>query len=94
MRIGIDIDDTMTNHCETWFNAYNKYYKLEGKPNLSVNDAYKWSFYEDWDENDKNLLMLAMHSEYYFDNISLLPRALPIAAFSTFNTFPRKGSMA
>ena len=73
MRIGIDIDDTMTNHCETWFNAYNKYYKLEGKPNLSVNDAYKWSFYEDWDENDKNLLMLAMHSEYYFDNISLLP---------------------
>ena len=73
MRIGIDIDDTMTNHCETWFNAYNKYYKLEGKPNLSVNDAYKWSFYEDWDENDKNLLMLAMHSEYYFDNITLLP---------------------
>lgn len=73
MRIGIDIDDTMTNHCETWFNAYNKDFKPEGKSNLSINDAYKWDFYADWDEDDKNALMQSMHSTYYFDNLVLLP---------------------
>ena len=73
MRIGIDIDDTMTNHCETWFEAYNKYYKFSGKPDMTIYDAYKWDFYDDWDKEDKDALILALQSEYYFDNLMLLP---------------------
>ena len=29
MIIGIDIDDTITNHCEVWFDIYNKYFKFK-----------------------------------------------------------------
>lgn len=78
MIIGIDIDDTMTNHCETWFNAYNKDFKSPDKKELTINDAYKWNFYDDWEENEKQVLMNAMHSEYYFDNISLLPNVASV----------------
>lgn len=73
MIVGIDIDDTMTNHCESWFNAYNKYFKALDAQDLKVEDATNWDFYNDWKESDKEQLMKAIHTDSYYDNLYILP---------------------
>jgi 5'(3')-deoxyribonucleotidase len=73
MVVGIDIDDTMTNHCESWFDAYNRCFKREELQDLKLEDAYKWDFYKDWEEEDKERLFNALHSEEYFKNLQLKP---------------------
>lgn len=71
MIVGIDIDDTMTNHCETWFNLYNKKYKKENQEPLQISDAYKWDFYNDWEEEQKNKLLKTLDDPDYFKRIKL-----------------------
>ncbi len=73
MIVGIDIDDTMTNHCEVWFKIYNEDYKKDNVEPLKLEDAYKWNFYDEWNEDDKKRLMDSMCSERYFNEIKLLP---------------------
>ena len=68
MIVGIDIDDTMTNHCNSWFQVYNDHFKKENVEDLKIEDAYKWNFYDDWDKENKELLMSALtskHPDYY-----------------------------
>lgn len=75
MIVGIDIDDTITNHCESWFQVYNDHFKTENVENLKKEDAYKWSFYDDWNEDEKNRLyeaLLSGHPDYY-KHLKLLP---------------------
>ena len=76
MRIGIDIDDVLTNHCEAWFGAFNKYYQKEdGEKDLTLDDAYKWDFYADWNIGKKNVLLEVLNDDFYYDNLSLRPNA-------------------
>ncbi len=75
MIVGIDIDDTMTNHCESWFQVYNDHFKTENVENLKKEDAYTWDFYNDWEEEEKNRLheaLLSGHPDYY-KHLKLLP---------------------
>lgn len=68
MIVGIDIDDTMTNHCNAWFQVYNDHFKAENAEPLKIEDAYKWDFYNEWSEENKNLLLEALNSknpDYY-----------------------------
>lgn len=73
MIIGIDIDDTITNHCEAWFDVYNQHYKQENVEPLKIEDAYKWDFYNDWSEDNKKRLFDAICSGDYYDKLKLLP---------------------
>lgn len=78
MIIGIDIDDTMTNHCETWFDLYNKYFKSEEAPILKLEDAYRWNFYDEWKTVDRDNLFNALKSENYFKNIHLVDNVFDV----------------
>lgn len=73
MIIGIDIDDTITNHCEVWFDIYNKFYKNDKSTYLSLSDAYKWNFYDEYQDETKHNLFLALGDQIrYYENLSLL----------------------
>ena len=48
MVIGIDIDDTITNHCETWFKIYNENYRTDNDKIILLSDAYKWNVYDQY----------------------------------------------
>lgn len=73
MIIGIDIDDTITNHLEVWLDIYNEYCRDDNDPILQVSDAYKWSFYDDYSENTKNNLLKSLsYQGLYFDKIRIL----------------------
>lgn len=75
MVVGIDIDDTMTNHCSAWFQVYNEYFKKENVEDLKLEDAYKWSFYDDWDKEERDHLMMALTSRTsdYYKHLEILP---------------------
>lgn len=75
MIVGIDIDDTMTNHCSAWFRIYNENYKPENAEDLKLEDAYKWDFYDEWDKEQKDFLMYALNSgdPKYYDYLHLFP---------------------
>lgn len=73
MIIGIDIDDTITNHCEVWFDIYNKYFKSQDDKEIKLSDAYKWDFYNEYDNQTKNNLFCALNNqELYYQNLQLL----------------------
>ena len=73
MVIGIDIDDTITNHCEVWFDIYNKYFKSQDDKEIKLSDAYKWDFYNEYDNQTKNNLFCALQNqEAYYEKLHLL----------------------
>lgn len=73
MIIGIDIDDTITNHCEVWFDIYNNYYKIDNDKVIELNDAYKWNFYDEYPIETKDRLFLALQNQdRYYDNLIIL----------------------
>ena len=73
MIIGIDIDDTITNHCEVWFDIYNEYFKSQDDKEIKLSDAYKWDFYNEYDNQTKNNLFCALNNqELYYQNLQLL----------------------
>lgn len=73
MIIGIDIDDTITNHCEVWFDIYNTYYRVEEDKKIELSDAYKWDFYNEYDNNTKAHLFCALQDqETYYGKLHLL----------------------
>lgn len=69
MVIGIDIDDTITNHCEVWFTLYN-IERLPTEKSIGLTDAYKYDFYNELDTNTREHLLKILDSsekqdEYY-----------------------------
>lgn len=73
MIIGIDIDDTITNHCETWFDLYNKYFKTDDDKIILLSDAYKWNFYDEYPEETRKHLFYALdEQDKYFEQLKLL----------------------
>lgn len=73
MVIGIDIDDTITNHCETWFKIYNENYRTDNDKIILLSDAYKWDFYNEYPQETKDHLFLALQNQdMYYDNLIIL----------------------
>lgn len=73
MIIGIDIDDTITNHCEVWFKIYNENYRENEDKKLVLSDAYKWNFYDEYAPEIKERLFSALENQdMYYDNLTLL----------------------
>lgn len=73
MIIGIDIDDTITNHCEVWFDIYNTHFKSDKDEQIKLSDAYKWDFYNEYDNNTKIRLFDALQEQkLYYEKLELL----------------------
>lgn len=73
MIIGIDIDDTITNHCETWFNIYNENYRTDNDKIILLSDAYKWDFYNEYPSDTRDHLFLALNSQdKYYEQLKIL----------------------
>ena len=73
MIIGIDIDDTITNHCEVWFDIYNKHFKTNEDKEIHLSDAYKWDFYNEYSASTKEHLFCALDCrEEYYKNLKIL----------------------
>ena len=73
MIIGIDIDDTITNHCETWFDLYNKNHRIDDDKIILLSDAYKWNFYDEYPESTREHLFSALdNQDEYFKQLKLL----------------------